>query len=559
MSKVVPLIESIFENKGNSPELWNKSIELLLQRRDEAYFLLKYMKKKINELNKENQLLALDFLDFIIDEGKMHIWTQISSKSFLNILVNILKNGNDNDIKGKILFLIEKWGTRFEKYYSIMPNFTSYYKTLKDKEIIFPKNYQSTYFFYLGNNNKFDFQLIDNLNYNLVNNNNNNDIKLYSKNIYLNINNHERKYRKLILKLNESIDLINTAQNIMEKNQLEKLNNLEDIINELLHNDQQLIETIQGERLKDEILMDASLKVSDDIKKIISKYHDFKINDFNNIQIKNSIDNFDILKGFDNFDNQIHNNQENINNKQINNSNKIEDNINDLFEIFSKPSTVNNQNQNNNTGINTQIQNNNMNDIFNDLNQNKKSNNNNNINNIFNNNNNVEQHFNLLDINNNQTQNNQNNLINLMMNNNVNNDNNMINNNNFMNVNNQNNNEIDLNFNTDIKSNNNQSNDILDFGISNEPNQNEFNTNMKINNNDGFVLMNMNNNNNQNNQSNDNNIFGNFNFYINTNNNNNSNNNNNNNNNININNNNNNNNNNNYIGGQNINDLFNIF
>ena len=111
MSKVVPLIESIFENKGNSPELWNKSIELLLQRRDEAYFLLKYMKKKINELNKENQLIALDFLDFIIDEGKMHIWTQISSKSFLNILVNILKNGNDNDIKGKILFLIEKWGT----------------------------------------------------------------------------------------------------------------------------------------------------------------------------------------------------------------------------------------------------------------------------------------------------------------------------------------------------------------------------------------------------------------------------------------------------------------
>ena len=57
MSKVVPLIESIFENKGNSPELWNKSIELLLQRRDEAYFLLKYMKKKINELNKEYENL----------------------------------------------------------------------------------------------------------------------------------------------------------------------------------------------------------------------------------------------------------------------------------------------------------------------------------------------------------------------------------------------------------------------------------------------------------------------------------------------------------------------
>ncbi len=195
MSKVVPLIESIFENNGNSPELWNKSIELLLERRDEAYFLLKYMKKKINELNKENQLLALDFLDFIIDEGKMHIWTQISSKSFLNILVNILQNGKDNDIKGKILFLIEKWGTRFEKYYSIMPNFTSYYNSLKDKEIIFPKNYQSTYFFYLGNNNKYDFTVIDyniNSNYDNKNNNNNSNIKLYSKTIHLDINNHER-------------------------------------------------------------------------------------------------------------------------------------------------------------------------------------------------------------------------------------------------------------------------------------------------------------------------------------------------------------------------------
>lgn len=151
----------------------------------------------------------------------MHIWTQISSKSFLNILIDILKNGNDNDIKGKILFLIEKWGTRFEKYYSIMPNFTSYYKNLKDNHITFPNNYQSTYFFYLGNNNQYDFNIINYNSNNNFDNNENNNNKFYSKNLFLDINNYERKYRKLILKLNESIELVNNAQNIMDNNQLE--------------------------------------------------------------------------------------------------------------------------------------------------------------------------------------------------------------------------------------------------------------------------------------------------------------------------------------------------
>ena len=111
------------------------------------------MKNKIRDLNRDTQLLALDFLDFSIDDGKIPLWTQVGSKEFLNSLVNIYKTRNDEEVKNKVLYLIQKWNNKFKKYNTIIPNFNLTYDNLKENEVEFPENMESTYEKYLSSGN----------------------------------------------------------------------------------------------------------------------------------------------------------------------------------------------------------------------------------------------------------------------------------------------------------------------------------------------------------------------------------------------------------------------
>ena len=70
------------------------------------------MKSKLRDINQETQLLAIDFLDYSVDDGKMPLWTQVSSKDFLSSLVNLLKTRDAPEVNTKILYLIEKWGKK---------------------------------------------------------------------------------------------------------------------------------------------------------------------------------------------------------------------------------------------------------------------------------------------------------------------------------------------------------------------------------------------------------------------------------------------------------------
>ena len=503
MSKVVPLIETIFQNNGGSPELWKATNEVLLTRSDEARHFCAYMKRKVRDMNKDVQLLALDFLDYSIDDGKMPLWTQVSSKDFLTNLVNILKTRDDNDVQNKILYLIEKWGRRFEKYNNIIPNFTSYYKNLKDNGIEFPQNYQSNYKNYIGNlgvNNEYD-----NSNYNNQNFGNNN----------LDPADFEKKYKKLVLKLNEMINAMNQVNQFIQNSQNSNydIGNLRGIISDIKSGEKQLIETIQGDRLKDEKLMEISLHVTEDIKKTLNRYEDLiKGNvsqSFNSNQNNNNQGNFDILEGFGN-------NNNNQGNNNINQGNNNQGTVNDLLDIFSNPNTNNNPNQNFNSGMNVQFPNNNMNMFNNNMNQNNMMNmgmnqSNNMMNMGMNQSNNIMNmgmnqsnnmmnmgmnQNNMMNMGNMQTQNNQNNFMNQMM------GNNNMNNMNLNNQNQNNNNGMNFDFGMDVKQNTNQSNNLFDMGMSN--NQNQFNTN--TNNNMNFLNMGMNTNTNQNMN---NNMFGN--------------------------------------------------
>lgn len=73
-----------------------------------------------------------------MDEGKMPLFTQVSSKDFLGTLVNILKNRGAPFTQERILYLLKKWGLKFEKNKDIIPTFTDLFDQLKKNNTVFP-------------------------------------------------------------------------------------------------------------------------------------------------------------------------------------------------------------------------------------------------------------------------------------------------------------------------------------------------------------------------------------------------------------------------------------
>lgn len=365
------------------------------------------MKNKLRTINQETQLLALDFLDYSIDDGKIPLWTQVSSKDFLGSLVNLLKTRDAPEVSTKILYLIAKWGKKFEKHYSIIPNFTDTYKHLKNSGVNFPEGITSTYSQYLMseddlneynqhsiyNNNNFD----DEGNINIQRNNSHNP---YIDIVCVNLkpSNYKSKYKKLVDKLNEwtyNIAQINQIIDNMVPGRTNKY--CDGLVENIRKGSRQLIETIQSDKLKDEELMEIALKVNEDIKNTINRYE----------QVKKKLNVGPFVSGFQNQDQQINNvpkfdnttkqrevqntqqsqthanlldifgdNNNNNNIQQSQQQNQNRSNVNDLFDIFGSGNTNTNTNQPN-MGINMDMFNNNNNatNVF-------KSNNNNMSNNL---------------------------------------------------------------------------------------------------------------------------------------------------------------------------------
>ena len=541
MSQLITILDSIFKANGGTTRQWRNANEILLTHTEEVKKYCAYMKNKIRDLNKNIQLLALDFLDYSIDDGKIPLWTQVGSKEFLTSLVNIYKTRNDQEVQIKILYLIKKWANKFQKYNTIIPNFTSTYENLKNNDVEFPDDIESTYEKYLGNDNEGNNKSNNNK-YNNVNNLVSSENKNYVKKINLDLRttSYERKYKRLVNKLDDWTQQIQDANVLMDMaNENGFDDELRGICNDLETGKTQLIDTIESGKLKDEKLMQISLGVQDDIEMTLKRWNDVKNgkkpqsfkssflnekggggNGFNknNDNMGNNKQNkggFDLLG----FDDDFGGNNNNSGNNNSNNNNMLG---NDLFDVFSG-----NNNNNNNMG-NT--------NNFNNNNQNMGNNNNNNQNNNLNffGNNNGQNNQNLNNINffdnnnnsNNNQQNNQNNNNNFFGNNNINQNNQNNGNNNdlysqIFNMNENKNNQIINNLQSNLNSVYKESGQFgIDF--TNNNNNNNINNNNLNNNNNNFNNImsftgssdnnfNFNDNNNQNNQNTSNRDF-NFNF-----------------------------------------------
>ena len=540
MSQLITILDSIFKTNGGTTRQWRNANEILLTHTEEVKKYCAYMKNKIRDLNKNIQLLALDFLDYSIDDGKIPLWTQVGSKEFLTSLVNIYKTRNDQEVQIKILYLIKKWANKFQKYNTIIPNFTSTYENLKNNDVEFPDDIESTYEKYLGNdnegNNKSNNNKYNNIN-NLVSSENKNYVKKI--NLDLRTTSYERKYKRLVNKLDDWTQQIQDANVLMDMaNENGFDDELRGICNDLETGKTQLIDTIESGKLKDEKLMQISLGVQDDIEMTLKRWNDVK-NGKKPQSFKSSF-----LNEKNNNDNGFNKNKDNMgNNKQNkggfdllgfdddfggNNNNSGNNNSNnnmlgnDLFDVFSGNNNSNNNmgNTNNFNNNNQNMGNNNNNNQNNNLNffGNNNGQNNQNLNNInfFDNNNNL----------NNNQQNNQNNNNNFFGNNNINQNNQNNGNNNdlysqIFNMNENKNNQIINNLQSNLNSVYKESGQFgIDF--TNNNNNNNINNNNLNNNNNNFNNImsftgssdnnfNFNDNKNQNNQNTSNRDF-NFNF-----------------------------------------------
>ena len=363
--KVIPLLESFFKNKGKISELWKTINEMLKTRENEIPVFCAYIKHKINGYDKQNSLLALDFIDFCVDYGNMNLWSQLNSNDFLSSLITNLKTREDTEIQSKILFLIEKWSKKFEKYYTELTNFQNIYILLKKNNIEFPINMQSEYnkyikFIIINNNN------INNNDYKNINYHNNNkmnkketDPETYLRDINLDLNSssYDKKYKRLVNKLYDWTHDIHEINVLINKNNRGINNNkISGLIKDLSNGNRLLIETIQSGRLKDETLMNISLNVSSDIDMTLRRWVNHKKGIYPNPFISSFYRNENNFKNNDNNSNYESSNNINYDQNNYNKSNNID--LKDFYNINNN-TTIINRNMNNNINYNKTIGNNN--------------------------------------------------------------------------------------------------------------------------------------------------------------------------------------------------------
>ena len=441
--KTIPLLEIIFKNNGGTSDIWKAISELLHNKEDEIAVFCPYIKNKINSYNKETSILALTLLDFCVDDGKMPLWSALNTKNFLGSMVNSLKTREETDIQNMILYLIQKWGNKFSGN-DELSNFSIVYNKLRNNNITFPTETNYSYTKYVKLNkplltNQYSFSNKSKDNYNTRKNKSINQIQVetdpdnYLKDINVNLNtsSYDKIYRRLVNKLYDWTHAIHEVNVLINQNTNGNNNSkIEGLLKDLTKGNKQLIETIQSGKLKDRILMEISLNVTDDINMTLGRWNNYKNrrdpgpfvssffqndewrnkmlkNDNNNNSNYNNINNFynimnstfnNNINNSSNFNNNINNNNNynKINNNAMNqfNNNNFMDNpeLKNYPKLYEK---LRNSNINNN---NYQNDNNNYPNFETYNNINKQNNNNNNFNDNNNNNinNNNQGSFNLL-------------------------------------------------------------------------------------------------------------------------------------------------------------------
>ena len=399
------------------------------------------LKQKLLSFDPDYKLLFLDIIDFLIDNGNINHWIQISSPDFFKVILSLVKSGNQENVQLKILGLIKKWGLLFENKKNKIPNFSQIYKNLYQNGIVFPDNYISSYQKYLSNtplntnininNNINNNNYIYNNNDNIINNNNKEEYEfdyLESLQEILDPSKFDTKYMNLIEHLKLMIENISFGNELIDNKKKENLN---EVINNLKNGTKSLINVIQKGKVHNEYLLEICIGINDDANRTLNRIDNFntgkkidnflsyfieKGNFFNHDSKKKMKSNYNFFKNLEKNQKQeitnslkplIIKNQLDMSQAPIassNNNNKINNQLNmtcpEHFSFGMKESFTSNNSlvqnsyfnysniQNNNSINSVEINNNNSKNSFNQNNNNSNNSfNHNNSNNSFNHNN----------------------------------------------------------------------------------------------------------------------------------------------------------------------------
>ena len=377
--KTIPLLEIIFKNNGGTSDIWKAVSELLYYSEEEISVFCPYIKNKINSYDKDTSILALTLLDFCIDDGKMPLWTAISTKNFLGSIINNLKTRKEEEIQNMILYLVQKWGKKFERNEELS-NFKNVYNYMKSNNILFPTETNNSYTKYvkLNTNNKFNYQPPSYNKSKEMNNKNKEkninqimvetDPEDYLKDININLHtsSYDKIYKRLVNKLYDWTHAIHETNILINQNNDGKNNTkIEGLCKDLSKGNKQLIETIQSGKLKDNVLMEISLNVTDDINMTLNRWNNCKNGKppgpfissfFQNEEWRNKKLNKNINNNANNNFNNL-NNFYNVNNSTININNSTNFNNNITNNLNNNPNEFNNNRNNINYSVNQELKN----------------------------------------------------------------------------------------------------------------------------------------------------------------------------------------------------------
>ena len=204
-------------------------------------------------------MILLDIIDFLVDKGNNNHWVQISDKNFYKSILNLLRAQNDEQIKLKILTLIKKWGILFQSKRNKIPNFSNIYESLQKNGVVFPDNYIVSYQKYIGNildnessiKEEFIFDYLESLK----------EVLMPEK--------YEKKYSKLLSYLKLLVENIAFANDLMDYNLIEGVN---DIIKSIKKGNNSLIKTMESGKINDANLKEITLGVSKDINNTSNRF-----------------------------------------------------------------------------------------------------------------------------------------------------------------------------------------------------------------------------------------------------------------------------------------------
>lgn len=215
-------------------------------------------------------MLILDLVDYISDKGTMPIWTEISTKAFLSAIIAVLKKTDNPDCHSKILFLIQKWAKKYQKYNELLPNFSELYSKLLKSKVEFSNDQLLTYQIYTEPM-KFGQQKCDK---SIKNDDENNDFS-YTEILKIKLNSikFDEKNAKLYNYLGTMVESVALGNEIIDNTPRggEVESSLHDIFDFLPKANKCLIELITSDKLQDEQLTEFILGVIEDVNRTISR------------------------------------------------------------------------------------------------------------------------------------------------------------------------------------------------------------------------------------------------------------------------------------------------